>query len=99
MRKIIRLPIKTALRGTIAQYAKALPKPHKNLVTEPVIETRSKLFDPEIVQVPKRRKEKRGHVIEAGALNIPMPPKARGEKNRPDLSTPKTSLTFKWSAA
>jgi hypothetical protein len=97
MRKTLTLPIKTALRGTLAQYAKQLPAPHKSIIQQPVIEARSRLFDPEIVQVPKRRKMKKCHTVESTGL--PMPPKARGTMNRPDKSEQRTNLTFNWSPA
>lgn len=94
MRKILTLPIRPALSGTIAQYAKALPKPHKNLMREPVIETRSKLFEPEIAPATPRRKLKKRHVVES--TGIAMPARRDGELNRPDKSAPRTNLTFNW---
>jgi hypothetical protein len=97
MRKILTVPIKTNLRGTVAQYAKALPKPHENLIQEEKIPEKSKLFDPEIVQVPKRRKMKRGHMVKSTGL--PLPALRKGEMNRPDKSQQLTKLTFAWSAA
>jgi hypothetical protein len=97
MRKILRLPIKTELVFNAAQYAKTLPKPHQNLILEQKIEKKSKLFDPEIVQVPPRRKMKRGYRVEA--TGWPMPPLRKGEKNRPDKSEQRTNLTFNWSPA
>jgi hypothetical protein len=94
MRKVLTLPIKTALSGTLAQYAKALPKLHENLIREPVIEQRSKLFDPEIAPVAPRRKMKKRHVVESTGLA--MPARRGGELNRPDKSEPRTNLTFNW---
>jgi hypothetical protein len=94
MRKTLTLPIKTALRGTISEYAKSLPKPHENLIREPVIETRSRLFDPVITPLPKRRKMTKRHEIESTGL--PMPPRRNGELNRPDKSEMHNNLTFNW---
>lgn len=97
MRKILTLPIKTALSGTIAQYAKSLPKPHPRLIQEAKIETRSRLFEPEFVPVPKRQKPGPVRIVERGTLGIAMPPPARGTMNRPDKSEQRTNLTFNWS--
>jgi hypothetical protein len=88
------LPIKTALRGTLAEYAKTLPKPHPSIIQHEEIETRSRLFEPEFVPVPKRRKLRRCHVVESTGL--PLPPRRDGELNRPDLSAPRVNLTFNW---
>lgn len=94
MRKTLSLPIKTALSGTIAQYAKTLPRPHQNLIREPVIETRSKLFDPEILPVPPRRKMKKRHVLDERVFDLP--PRRNGDLNRPDRSEQRNNLTFNW---
>lgn len=99
MRKTLSVPIKTELKINIADYARNLPKPHPCIIPQPVIETRSKLFDPEIVQVPKRKKPGPVRQVARGTLNIAMPAIRKGEKNRPDKSQQKTKLTFAWSAA
>lgn len=93
MRKTLSLPVKA--RFDAAAFAKTMPKPHPSLIQPAVIETKSRLFDPEILPVPKRRKLKRGHVVEAGTFGGDLRPR-RGEMNRPDKSEPKTNLTFNW---
>lgn len=94
MRKTLTLPIKPALAGTIAQYAKSLPKPHKSIVQEAAIETRSRLFEPEILPVPKRRKMTKRHQVESTGL--PLPELRKGSMDRPDKSELKNNLTFNW---
>ena len=94
-RVILRLPIRPTLSGTIAQYAKTLPKPHQNLIREPEIMQRSRLFDPEILPVPPRRRMTKRHVVES--TGMPMPPRRKGDLDRPDKSEQRTNLTFNWS--
>lgn len=94
MRKTLTLPVKPTLAGTIAEYAKALPKPHKSIIQEVTIETRSRLFDPEILPVPKRQKMTKRHQVESTGL--PLPPVRKGSMDRPDRSELKNNLTFNW---
>jgi hypothetical protein len=93
MRKILTLPVKAA-QFNVAEYAKKLPKPHPNIIPEPVIESRSKLFDPEILPVPKRRKMRKCHSVESTGLALPE--LRQGELNRPDKSEQRNNLTFNW---
>lgn len=92
MRPTLSLPKRT-VKSNAAAFANhvgvELPKP--------AIETKSRLFEPEFQPVPKRRKEKRGHLV--ASTGVPMPNVRQGELNRPDKSTPKTNLTFNWSPA
>lgn len=97
MRKVLTLPIKTGLRFNAAQYAKTLPAPHPCIIQEPVIEQRSRLFDPEIVAIPKRQKPGRVRRVEREEFTAPAPlRRANGSMNRPDKSEMKNNLTFNW---
>lgn len=92
MRKILSLPVKRNCDA--ATYAKSM-QVHPAIIQPVVIETKSRLFDPEIIEVPKRRKLKRGHVVARGVLGIESKLR-QGEMNRPDKSEQKTNLTFNW---
>jgi hypothetical protein len=98
-RKTISVPIKTDLKIKMSELIKILPKPHPCIIPQPAIETRSRLFDPEIIEVPKRKKPGRVRQVEKGTMNIAMPELRKGTMNRPDKSQQITKLTFAWSAA
>jgi len=96
MRTTLHLPAK-APRVTLAQYASTLPKPAEPFVAPPAPE-RSKLFAPAFTPAKRPSAVRTARLAAAGTFTPTYPLRAAsGGFDRPDLSEPTVSLTFKWS--
>lgn len=96
MRKTLHLPAKRP-SITLAQYASVLPKPLPPFVAvqDPA---RSRLFDVQGQASVRLARVTKARPVAPGTISplYPTLPFAGGF-DRPDFSTPVTSLTFKWS--